>query len=70
VVILARADLGWDAAPVAAQLGGHASVAGCVDILVEDIVSGLSPGDHVVFMSNGAFDGAALRLVARLAGTS
>ena len=67
VVILARADLGWDAGPIAARLGGRGAVAADIDALFEAVANGLAPGDHVVFMSNGAFDGAPRRLVALLA---
>ncbi len=70
VVILARADLDWDASPLAAQLAGRGAIAASADALVDTVANGLMAGDHVVFMSNGAFDGAAQRLIARLSSSA
>ncbi len=49
-------QLSWSLDVVAAQLGSRAQVYPSVDDIVRSIVSEASAGDHVVIMSNGAFD--------------
>ncbi len=68
VVFLHRPELAWDAARVVAQVRGDAVAAADVDALVEALVQRTREGDHVVFMSNGGFDGAPRRFLARLRG--
>jgi UDP-N-acetylmuramate: L-alanyl-gamma-D-glutamyl-meso-diaminopimelate ligase len=57
VFVLAPADIGWDVggalAPLGARLGLHADV----DSLLERLLAELVPGDQVVLMSNGSFQG-------------
>jgi UDP-N-acetylmuramate: L-alanyl-gamma-D-glutamyl-meso-diaminopimelate ligase len=50
-------DLGWDAAPVVAALGGRGRVARDLDALVQELARASRPGDHVLVMSNGGFGG-------------
>jgi len=51
------ADLDWDLGEVAAQVGPAAQVAGDVDALAASLAHELQPGDHVLIMSNGSFEG-------------
>jgi UDP-N-acetylmuramate: L-alanyl-gamma-D-glutamyl-meso-diaminopimelate ligase len=67
VVLLQRPDLRWDAERVMAALGARGRVASSVPDLVEVLRQWARAGDHVVFMSNGSFDNAPRRFVARLA---
>jgi UDP-N-acetylmuramate: L-alanyl-gamma-D-glutamyl-meso-diaminopimelate ligase len=67
VVFLHRPDLKWDAAAVTAALRGSARTAPDTDALLAELHALAQPGDHVVFMSNGGFDGAPGRFLAGLA---
>ncbi|MDX2300527.1 MAG: UDP-N-acetylmuramate:L-alanyl-gamma-D-glutamyl-meso-diaminopimelate ligase [Xanthomonadaceae bacterium] len=67
VVFLHRPDLKWDAAAVIAALRGSARTAPDTDALLAELQAFAQPGDHVVFMSNGGFDGAPRRFLAGLA---
>ena len=69
VVFLQRPELPWDAARVLGALAGRGHVAGGVDELLAQLLALAQPGDHVVFMSNGGFEGAPRRFVAALAGS-
>ena len=66
VVFLARPELPWDAGKVVGTLknGGH--VVADADALIARLREVTRPGDHVVFMSNGGFDGAPRRFHAAL----
>ncbi|RYE96350.1 MAG: UDP-N-acetylmuramate:L-alanyl-gamma-D-glutamyl-meso-diaminopimelate ligase, partial [Oxalobacteraceae bacterium] len=66
VVFLHRPELAWDAAPIIAQVRGEAHVAHDVEALLQTLGEIAQPGDHVVFMSNGGFDGAPRRFLAQL----
>ncbi|WP_018413160.1 UDP-N-acetylmuramate:L-alanyl-gamma-D-glutamyl-meso-diaminopimelate ligase [Methyloversatilis thermotolerans] len=55
--------LGWDAAEVLASLGARAHVEPSVDQLLNALLRGLKPGDHVLVMSNGGFGGIHKRLL-------
>jgi UDP-N-acetylmuramate: L-alanyl-gamma-D-glutamyl-meso-diaminopimelate ligase len=55
-------DMDWDLNQVAADLGDRATVYTDVDAIVETLRQQLSPGDHIVVMSNGSFDGIHLKL--------
>ena len=66
VVFLQRPELAWDAGKVIAALRGEGVTAIDVDALVAALVERVQPGDHVVFMSNGGFDGAPRRFHAVL----
>lgn len=68
VVFLARPELPWDAAKVVAAVRGEASAVADSGTLLEALVATVRPGDHVVFMSNGGFDDAPRRFLARLRG--
>ncbi|ROR34774.1 UDP-N-acetylmuramate:L-alanyl-gamma-D-glutamyl-meso-diaminopimelate ligase [Inmirania thermothiophila] len=59
--------LGWDLAAALAPLGPRAAVHEATRALVAAVAGEARPGDHVVCMSNGAFDGVPRRLLAALA---
>jgi UDP-N-acetylmuramate: L-alanyl-gamma-D-glutamyl-meso-diaminopimelate ligase len=66
VVFLHRPELPWDAAAVVGALRGQGSTVASVDALLDRLAASAAPGDHVVFMSNGGFEGAPARMVERL----
>jgi UDP-N-acetylmuramate: L-alanyl-gamma-D-glutamyl-meso-diaminopimelate ligase len=66
VVFLARPELPWDAARVIGAIRGQAQAVADADALVAALRGLARSGDHVVFMSNGGFDGAPRRYLAAL----
>ena len=66
VVFLHRPELAWDAAKVMAAVRGEARTAPTADSLIASLRALVRPGDHVVFMSNGGFDGAPRRFLGTL----
>jgi UDP-N-acetylmuramate: L-alanyl-gamma-D-glutamyl-meso-diaminopimelate ligase len=66
VFFLARPELRWDAAQVVAAVRGQARAMSDVDALLAALHEATRDGDHVVFMSNGGFDGAPRRFLAQL----
>ncbi len=66
VVFLHRPELAWDAARSVARIAGQAHVVHDVDALLVRLGEVTRPGDHVVFMSNGGFDGAPRRFLGQL----
>jgi UDP-N-acetylmuramate: L-alanyl-gamma-D-glutamyl-meso-diaminopimelate ligase len=66
VVFLQRPELAWDAGKVVAGLRGEGIAATDVDALIAALRERVRSGDHVVFMSNGGFDGAPRRFLAAL----
>lgn len=66
VVFLHRPELAWDAGKVVAALRGEGRAAASVDALIETLRGLAAAGDHVVFMSNGGFDGAPRRFLQAL----
>jgi UDP-N-acetylmuramate: L-alanyl-gamma-D-glutamyl-meso-diaminopimelate ligase len=68
VVFLHRPELAWDAASVVGALRGEGHTVPTVDALLDQLAALARPGDHVVFMSNGGFEGAPRRMVERLQG--
>jgi len=69
VVFLQRPELAWDAASVVAAIRGQARAAADVDALIAALQQVSRAGDHVVFMSNGGFDGAPRRFLSVLQGS-
>lgn len=63
VVFLKRAELPWDAGRIIEALSGRAVTAPTVDALITALRTEARPGDHVVFMSNGGFEGAPRRFL-------
>jgi UDP-N-acetylmuramate: L-alanyl-gamma-D-glutamyl-meso-diaminopimelate ligase len=61
------AGLQWDAAAALAPLGTKAEVHADFGRLLEAVSAVAKPGDHVVIMSNGGFNGIHEKLLARLA---
>ena len=68
VVFLHRPELQWDAGAVVGALRGEGIAVPDADALLERLRAIARPGDHVVFMSNGGFDGAPRRFLAALRG--
>ncbi len=66
VVFLARPELPWDAGKVIAALRGSGEAVADTDRLIAHLRARVRAGDHVVFMSNGGFDGAPRRFLAAL----
>jgi UDP-N-acetylmuramate: L-alanyl-gamma-D-glutamyl-meso-diaminopimelate ligase len=66
VVFLHRPELAWDAGKVVAGLRGEGVTAPDATALIEALRARVRAGDHVVFMSNGGFDGAPRRFLAAL----
>ncbi len=66
VVFLARPELPWDAGKVVSALKGEGHVVADADALIATLRGLVRAGDHVVFMSNGGFDGAPRRFFAAL----
>ena len=66
VVFLHRPELAWDAGKVVAGLKGAGRTVADVDTLIAALNADVRAGDHVVFMSNGGFDGAPRRFLALL----
>jgi len=66
-VFLHRPELAWDAGKVVGALRGQGETVSGVDALVARLRSLARPGDHLVFMSNGGFEGAPRRTLAALA---
>jgi UDP-N-acetylmuramate: L-alanyl-gamma-D-glutamyl-meso-diaminopimelate ligase len=52
----------WDPQVALAPLEGHCKIVTQVDNMLTQIETRLSPGDHVIFMSNGGFEAAPSRL--------
>ena len=68
VWLYAPAELGWDAAAVMAPLGRKASVAHQTQAIVDAVADLARPGDSVLVMSNGGFEGIHQRLLDALSG--
>jgi len=66
VVFLHRPELPWDAGRVTGALNGRGSTVPTVDALIAALRGQVRPGDHVVFMSNGGFEGAPRRFAEAL----
>ena len=66
VVFLARPELPWDAARVVSAVRGQARAVADADTLLAALGATAREGDHVVFMSNGGFDGAPRRFLRAL----
>ena len=67
VVFLQRPGLAWDAGKVVAALRGEGHAVANVAALVSTLRALVRDGDHVVFMSNGGFDGAPRRFLDAIA---
>ena len=66
VVFLARPERPGDADKVIAASRGDAQAAADADAVIAALKQKARAGDHVVFMSNGGFDGAPRRFLAAL----
>ncbi len=68
VVFLHRPELAWDAGAVVSALRGQGESVADVRALIDRLTQVVRDGDHLVFMSNGGFEGAPRRCLAELAG--
>ena len=68
VVFLARPELPWNAQKVIDAVRGESVAVADADALLAALGERARAGDHVVFMSNGGFDGAPRRFAAALRG--
>jgi UDP-N-acetylmuramate: L-alanyl-gamma-D-glutamyl-meso-diaminopimelate ligase len=59
-------DLGWDPAHALAALGTRSYTHVDMGTMIETLARNLSPGDHVLVMSNGGFGGVHDKLLERL----
>lgn len=66
VVFLHRPELAWDAGRVVEALRGEGVTTADADALIAALHERTRAGDHVVFMSNGGFDGAPRRFLEAL----
>jgi len=66
VIFLHRPELAWDAGRVTGALDGRGSAVPTVDALIAALREQVRAGDHVVFMSNGGFEGAPRRFAEAL----
>ena len=66
-VFLHRPELAWDAGAVVSALRHGGETVASVDALVARLADLCEAGDHLVFMSNGGFEGAPRRTLAALA---
>lgn len=56
-------ELRWDAKAALSELGARLTTAASVLELIANIAASARSGDHIVFMSNGGFEGASRRLL-------
>ena len=63
VLVHTPANLGWDASQVFSPLGGKAALFGQVEAIVQQVKAEARPGDCVLVMSNGGFEGIHQRLL-------
>lgn len=66
IVFLHKPELPWDNAQLLADLSPRAEACASADALVDRLIAILKSGDHLVFMSNGGFDGVPRKVLARL----
>jgi len=58
--------LGWDATQALSHMGERACVAPTIDALAALVAAQVSPGDHILCMSNGGFGGVHDKIAAQL----
>jgi UDP-N-acetylmuramate: L-alanyl-gamma-D-glutamyl-meso-diaminopimelate ligase len=68
VVLFRSSALGWPLEEVATSLGARCQVLDSVGDIVARLAAQATPGDHILIMSNGGFEGIHDRLLAALAG--
>ena len=70
VLLYAPPGLGWSLDAVAEGLGGRGRVCASIEAIVEHLVAHAAPGDHLLILSNGSFDGLHEALIRRLGETA
>jgi UDP-N-acetylmuramate: L-alanyl-gamma-D-glutamyl-meso-diaminopimelate ligase len=68
VWLFAPTDLGWDAGAALRELGAGLSLCVSTEAIIEQVAATARPGDRVLVMSNGGFEGIHRRLLDALAG--
>lgn len=66
IIIYEQADLAWDIKKTAAKIGEHCKVLDNIEKITEHLAQSAHPGDHIVVMSNGGFQGIHEKLRAAL----
>ncbi|HDP90078.1 MAG TPA: UDP-N-acetylmuramate:L-alanyl-gamma-D-glutamyl-meso-diaminopimelate ligase [Thioalkalivibrio sp.] len=66
VVLYEPPGLGWSLQAVAAELGERATVCATTDEIIDRLLGRVRPGDQLLILSNGSFDGLHDALVRRL----
>ena len=66
VLLYAPPGLGWSLDAVAEGLGGRGRVCPSIEAIVDHLVTHAAPGDHLLILSNGSFDGLHETLIRRL----
>ncbi|KOR30005.1 UDP-N-acetylmuramate:L-alanyl-gamma-D-glutamyl-meso-diaminopimelate ligase [Achromatium sp. WMS2] len=59
-------SLSWDAQTALSSLGSRLSIHTQTDAIIADLVTKVLPGDHIIIMSNGGFEGIQQRLLQAL----
>lgn len=59
-------NLSWDLSYISKKIGDKCRIYKHIEEIINDTVSTSKPGDHIVVMSNGAFDNIHQRLIMRL----
>ncbi len=67
VLLFEPEGLTWDLGSVAQRLGRHAKLYRSVEMIVDELARSSNPGDHILIMSNGSFDGIHEKLLRALA---
>ena len=67
IYVYSPPSLGWEAQPVFAPLGERAQIFSETESLVRQLVAAHRPGDQILIMSNGGFEGIHERLLKALA---
>lgn len=70
VLIYQPEDMAWDLRPMLQAMHIPAHIEASVETLVSRVKTLARPGDHILVMSNGGFDGIHEKLMAALDGTS
>ncbi|MBA1331931.1 hypothetical protein QQ73_12645 [Candidatus Endoriftia persephone str. Guaymas] len=66
VLFFRPAELAWDAAAALQPLGDRVALFDSSEAIIEALAETAQPGDHLLIMSNGGFEGLHRRLLERL----
>lgn len=68
VLLFQPAEINWGLGTVVEQLGNKADLFTSTDAIINTLSTTMMPGDHVIIMSNGGFEGLHKRLIAEMEG--